>query len=43
MYHNIDKHPTRKGVYIGYAAGAWHVRKGDHLRSAALPNAFAEV
>ena len=26
-YHNIEPHPTRKGLYIGYADGPWHVKK----------------
>ncbi len=25
--HNIEKSPFRKGEYVGYANGVWHIRK----------------
>ena len=25
--HNVDKSPFRKGEYVGYANGVWHIRR----------------
>lgn len=33
-YHNIEKHPIRRGQYVGYADGAWTIiRWGNHWRA----------
>lgn len=28
---NIEKHPTRRGEYIGYCQGVWRIAKKDDL------------
>lgn len=29
--HNVERHPTRRGLYIGYCNGPWHIKR-DHRR-----------
>jgi hypothetical protein len=39
MYHNIERSGFRRGEYVGYAHGVWHIRRinGRQLWEAIFP------
>ena len=32
MYHNIERSGFRRGEYVGYAHGVWHIRRINSRR-----------